>query len=368
MQNNPNNVKVLIVDDSMLFRMRMETSLNSIAGINVVGTAGSANEAMDKIRHLKPDVLTLDVEMPHMNGIEFLKKLLPQHFMPVLVVSSRADFAFDAIEAGAMDFEEKPFVRSPGDVERFVETLAAKIKAIHASRFRRTRGASSPAPAATATPAAPAVQPKTVAPSAAPTKFPPVTANTKAVIAIGASTGGTEAIISVVKDLPRTTPGIVIVQHMPAGFTKLYSERLNRVCQMAAREAQDGDRVEPGLILLGAGDFHLTLKRDLKGYFVRSQKGEKVSGHCPSVDVLFQSAAEEAGRWCVGAILTGMGADGAKGITQLHGTGAFTIGQDEESCVVYGMPMEAYKRGGITKQLPLSQIGYEIMTQVNKLR
>ena len=348
MPDRPPIINVLIVDDSLLFRMRLESAINEEPRLHVVGTAGNAAEAMQKIEQLKPDVISLDVEMPQMSGIEFLKKLLPRHPLPVIVVSSRPESALDALEAGALDFEKKPEVKTPDDLKRFFHTLQSKIIAIAGSKVRGPRVIS-----ATRSLAIP---------------FAAMPAGSKAVIAIGASTGGTEAIINVVKDLPPTTPGIVIVQHMPAGFTKLYAERLNRVCLMSAKEAVDGDRVEAGKIIVGAGDFHLTLKRDGRGYFVRSQKGAKVSGHCPSVDVLFKSAAEEAGADCIGVILTGMGADGANGIKQLKDTGAFTIGQDQESCVVYGMPMEAYKRGGISRQLPLSRIGQEIITQLSKRR
>ncbi|MCL1804948.1 MAG: chemotaxis response regulator protein-glutamate methylesterase [Clostridiales bacterium] len=341
-------IKVLVVDDSLLFRMKMESSLNEDPGIRVVGTAAGADEAMQKITQLKPDVLTLDVEMPRMNGIDFLKMLLPRHPLPVLVISSRADFALDAVEAGALDFEKKPAVNAPGDLDLFFDTIRGKIKAIYRSKVR---GARAP-----------------LAPHARVLGNPSMFKNQRAVVAIGASTGGTEAIIQVVKDLPASTPGVVIVQHMPPGFTRMYAERLDKICNMTAKEAADGDRVETGLILLGAGEYHLTLKRDVKGYYVRSQKGEKVSGHCPSVDVLFQSCAEEAGGNSIGVILTGMGADGARGLTMMHDKGAYTIGQDQESCVVYGMPMEAYKRGGVTRQLPLSQIGQEILSQLSRMR
>jgi len=349
MLNRNNQIKVLIVDDSLLFRVKLEKSLAEDPVISVVGTAGGAVEAMQKIEQMHPDFLVLDVEMPRTSGIDFLKKLLPQYPIPVLVISSRPEYALDAMEAGALDFEPKP---AAGEINQFVEELKSKIKALHNSKVY---GARRPYPAQ----AKAAPPPRSAGAFGVPSKM---------LVAIGASTGGTEAIIQVVKDLPPTTPGIVIVQHMPAGFTKLYSERLDRVCKMSAKEAVDGDRVETGSILVGAGDFHLSVKRDARGYFVRSQKGEKVSGHCPSVDVLFSSCAEEAGADCIGVILTGMGADGANGITRMRQRGAYTIGQDQESCVVYGMPMEAFKRGGISKQLPLTQIGQEILAQLAKTR
>ena len=347
-------IRLLIVDDSLLIRLQFEKGIGRDQGIEVVGTAANAIEAMQKIEQLKPDVLTLDVEMPIMSGIDFLKKLLPQHPIPVVVVSSRADFALDALEAGALDFIEKPTARTPADLTRFFDALIAKIKAIANSKVRGAR------------PLVDIRQRQQLRQQ--PVSLGAIADGGSAVIAIGASTGGTEAIIQVVKDLPPTTPGVVIVQHMPAGFTKLYAERLDKICLMSVKEAQDGDRVETGKIVIGAGDFHLFLKRDLKGYYVNSRKGEKVSGHCPSVDVLFQSVAAAAGAHSIGVILTGMGADGAKGITEMRQKGAYTIGQDQESCVVYGMPMEAYKLGGISRQLPLGQIGREILNQLARKR
>ncbi|MEG0035189.1 MAG: CheB methylesterase domain-containing protein [Oscillospiraceae bacterium] len=190
--------------------------------------------------------------------------------------------------------------------------------------------------------------------------------NPRTVIAIGASTGGTEAIIQVVKDLPATTPPVIIVQHMPTTFTKLYAERLNTICKMKVKEAKDMDRVVSGQIIIAEGGFHMTLKRDETGYYIRSMPGERVSGHCPSVDVMFNSVAELVGKNAVGVLLTGMGSDGARGLTNMRKHGAYTIGQDKESCVVYGMPMEAFKRGGVSKQLPLTQITAEILRYLSK--
>lgn len=340
-------IRVLVVDDSILFRTKLQLSLTEDRDIQVIGCAADAMEAMSRIEELKPDVITLDVEMPKLNGIDFLKQLIPKRPIPVVVVSSLPINALDALDAGAVDFVRKP---SPGaeGVKIFIEDLKAKIKIAARAKVRRLPP---PRPAA-----------NLVSRLAAPT----FRGDRNTVIAIGASTGGTEAIIEVVKDLPPTTPGIVIVQHMPANFTKLYAQRLNKICKMQAKEAQDFDRVEPGWIILGAGEYHLTLKKDAKGYYVRSQRGPKVSGHCPSVDVLFDSVADTAGSNATGILLTGMGADGARGLTKMRQKGAYTIGQDKESCVVYGMPMEAYKMGGVTRQLPLDQIGDEIIYHLNK--
>lgn len=344
-------IRVLIVDDSILFRTKLQFSLMEDRAIKVVGSAADPIEAMKRIQELHPDVITLDVEMPKMSGIEFLKQLIPKQPIPVVVVSSLPMNALDALDAGAIDFVKKPVVQRPGDLDAFTAELASKIKVAATAKVNRA--------GAKILPAQPSMMSRM-------TPGMLKVADSQSIIAIGASTGGTEAIISVVKDLPATTPGIVIVQHMPANFTTLYAQRLDKLCKMHAKEASDYDRVERGTILLGAGEYHLTLKRDARGYYVRSQQGEKVSGHCPSVDVLFDSVADTAGAHAIGALLTGMGADGARGLTKMRKTGAYTLGQDKSSCVVYGMPMEAFKLGGVCKQLPLDQIGSEIIYQLNR--
>lgn len=342
-------IRVLVVDDSILFRTKLRISLSEDNTINVVGSAMDPEDALRKIEQLKPDVITMDVEMPKMNGIEFLKRLMPQKPIPVIVVTSLPMNALDALEAGAVDFVNKPQAGVPGAVDEFLLNLRNKVKMAAQAKVRR--------------PSAMAAVSK---PSLVQRMTPVLHVSSETIIAIGASTGGTEAIIEVVKSLPESTPGIVIVQHMPPNFTNLYAQRLNRICKMRVKEAQDMDRVAQGQILIAAGGYHMSLKKDGKGYYVRSLQGERVSGHCPSVDVLFDSVADTAGNKAIGVILTGMGADGAKGITKLRRTGAYTIGQDRESCVVYGMPMEAYKMGGVTKQLPLDQIGDEILYKLSK--
>lgn len=340
-------VRVLVVDDSILFRTKLRMSLSEDPSLSVVGSAMDPEDAMRKIEQLKPDVITLDVEMPKMNGIEFLKKLMPIKPIPVIVVTSLPMNALDALEAGAVDFVNKPSADAPGSVDIFLQNLRSKVKMAAQAKVRR--------------PGAVVRQPSLVQRLA-----PPIKASQDTLIAIGASTGGTEAIIEVVKNLPPTTPGIIIVQHMPANFTNLYAQRLDRICKMSVKEAQDMDRVMTGHIIVAAGDYHLTLKKDGKGYYIRSMKGERVSGHCPSVDVMFDSVADVVRDKAIGVILTGMGADGARGLTKMRKAGAYTIGQDRESCVVYGMPMEAYKMGGVCKQLPLDQIGDEILYSLSK--
>ena len=339
-------IKVLVVDDSFLFRSYMMKELSSFDDIEVVGLAMDAEEARVKISDLKPDVVTLDIEMPGMNGIDFLKKYLNEYKLPFIVVTSKPEYAFDAMSAGAIDFVKKSLMRTSDDGDSFIRKLVNRIRVAKSAKIRTLNN-----------------------------RFEAV-ANTSSsdnirsngsgkIIALGASTGGTEALIEVVKKLPANSPPVVIVQHMPANFTKLYAARMNSCCPMSVKEAEDGDRLTNGQVIIAAGEFHLTLEKDARGYYVKSRRGEKVSGHCPSVDVLFESVARTAGKDAVGAILTGMGSDGAEGLLKMRNSGAYTIGQDEETCVVYGMPGVAYKIGAVMKQLPLERIAEEILTKVN---
>ena len=342
-------IRLLIVDDSLFFRKALERSFTADARIEVVGTAVNAADAMKKIEALHPDVVTLDVEIPGLNGIDFLKKLMPVHPVPVVVVSSAPIRVLDALSAGAVDFVRKPEVQGPDGMKTFMSELIVKVKIASTARVGRAK-----------TPARPAVS--------RPAPVLLRRGGQDVVIAIGASTGGTEAILAVVKDLPATTPGIVVVQHMPPVFTNMYAQRLDRICKMSVKEAANGDRVEPGRILIGAGEHHLRLARDVHGYYVTSEPGPKVSGHCPSVDVLFESVAKTAGANAMGIELTGMGADGANGLLKMRQAGAYTVGQDKDSCVVYGMPMVAFNIGAVQKQLPLDEIGGEIIRYLNGRR
>ena len=355
--SNPLNKKIrlLIVDDSVFFRKALSNALSSDPRIEVVGMAVDAMDAMSKITSLRPDVVTLDVEMPKLNGIDFLKKLIPIHPIPVVVVSSLPLRVLDALDAGAVDFVRKSDGTSPDAMKNFMSELIIKVKIASTAKVGRVKKTAS--------------APSSSAPNAIKSAAKPLTllGNTdkNTVIAIGASTGGTEAILEVVKDLPPTTPGIIIVQHMPPVFTNMYAQRLDRCCKMSVKEAQNGDRVEPGKIIIGAGEYHLRLAKDARGYYVKSEQGEKVSGHCPSVDVMFDSVAAVAGANAMGIELTGMGADGAKGLLKMRQAGAYTVGQDKDSCVVYGMPMVAFNIGAVQKQLPLSDIGPEIIRYLN---
>ena len=340
-------IRVLVVDDSVFFRTKLQISLSADKDIQVVSCASNSEEALQRILELSPDVVTLDVEMPKMSGIDFLKELIPKYPIPVVVVTSLPINALDALRFGAVDFVKKPGT-DPQSTDHFTEKLKTTIKVASRARVK-----------------APIVQSTTSLASRLSSTV--AISQTDAIIAIGASTGGTEAIISVVKDIPETTPGIVIVQHMPENFTTMYAERLNRICKMSAKEAADRDRVVTGQIIVAAGSYHLTLNKDASGYYINSKMGERVSGHCPSVDVLFDSVAEKAGKNAIGIILTGMGADGARGLTKMRQNGAYTIGQDKDSCVVYGMPMEAYKMGGVVRQLPLDSISDEILYRLQTM-
>lgn len=338
-------IKVLVVDDSILFREMLSKAISEDGGIEVVATAGDVYQARDKILELAPDVVTLDVEMPKMNGIEFLKKLIPQYPIPVVVVSAAPMSAFQALDAGAVEYVKKPTVRTPQDMKAFAAELCGKIKIAKNAKVSAAGR---------------------IRPAAAPLRAPDLRRHTDTIIALGASTGGTDALQAVIQNLPASTPPVVIVQHMPAGFTKMYADRLNGICVMEVKEAQNGDRALPGRVLIAAGEYHMRLARDAQGYYVKCAQGEKVSGHCPSVDVLFDSVAEVAGEKAIAAILTGMGADGAKGLLKLRKAGAFTIGQDKESCVVYGMPMVAFNIGAVEVQAPLQKIPQIILDRLNR--
>ena len=334
--------RVLIVDDSALVRQMLSEALGRDPDLEVVGTASDPFVARDKIVKLKPHVLTLDVEMPRMDGIEFLKHLMPQYPMPVVIVSSLTEkgkqTTLDAMAAGALDFVTKPSSQFGGQgLEAIVSELCTKIKiasTIDVSRWKGQRVA----------------KVEKVSESSA------LAETTDKVVAIGSSTGGTEAVRKIINALPRTFPGIVITQHMPAGFTKSFADSLNRDALMQVKEAETGDRIMPGLVLIAPGAKHMTVHRSGGYYHVTCQEGEKVSGHCPSVDVLFNSVAKSVGSNAVGAILTGMGRDGADGLLAMKEAGAETMAQDEKSCVVFGMPKEAYKCGATKRMVPLDQI------------
>jgi len=346
----------MVIDDSLFFRTFLTRNVGKDASIEIVGSYGDPIEASRNIQAQNPDVIALDMEMPRMRGDEFLRTIMPKHpKVKAIVISALSGNVFDAMHAGAIDFVGKPGSTPGFDEAKFIVEIIQKIKiasTAHTHRFSDqlpVRQVARPTPAPT--PAVPQ-----------PPRTAVMGASSKNIIAIGASTGGTEAIIEVVKHFPANTPGVVIVQHMPPVFTKMYAERVDKICPMNVREAKNGDRVQQGVMLIApGGDEQMYVRQDSNGYYVHIAPGAKVSGHCPSVDVLFESVSKIAGRNAVGVILTGMGADGARGLTDMKRVGAHTIGQDEESCVVYGMPMEAFKKGGVTEQLPLSSIGGAVL-------
>lgn len=355
-----NNIKVLITDDSLLFRNVLKNELNKDTRIEVVGMAVDPLDAMDKIKALKPDILTLDIEMPKMDGLTFIKKLMVEHPMKVVLVSSMNISVFDALQSGAVDFVKKPDMSSSNDFQSFIRELKTKIKIASIAKLMAVKSmVKEEKPSGE-----PAASPLMVKAPIDLSRL--INKSTKKIIAIGASTGGTEATLKIIRDLPKDMPGILVTQHMPPGFTKMYAERLNKICSMSVKEASEGDRVENGRVLIAPGDKQMKLMKDEKGYYVSCKPGEKVSGHCPSVDVLFNSVAETAGKNAVGIILTGMGKDGASGLMNMRKTGAYTIGQDEKSSVVYGMPMVAYNIGAVEIQASIENIADLLLKHLNK--
>ncbi|HEX3037516.1 MAG TPA: chemotaxis response regulator protein-glutamate methylesterase [Oscillospiraceae bacterium] len=338
-----NAIKVLIVDDSAFFRATLQKSLSSDQHIEIVGTASNAVEAEKKIKELSPDVVIVDVEMPDMHSTDFLKQLILTKPLPVMLVGSTNISVFEALDAGAVDFVKKPNNNNESDFAAFCSELSVKIKIASSAKVRKM----------------------IVQPPSLPLPDLNVGSFRKHIIAIGASTGGTEATLEILKQLPADIPGILVVQHMPAGFTKMYAERLDRICKISVSEAKDGDRVRQGHALIAAGEYHMTLKKDAAGYYVHCAPGLKVSGHCPSVDVLFDSVAKTAGSDAVGVILTGMGRDGAEGLLSMRNAGASTIGQDKQSCVVYGMPMVAYDIGAVETQASCQAISGILIQKIN---
>ncbi len=344
-------IRVLVVEDSMLFRELLVKNLNEDSGIEVVAAAKDPFEARDMILEYKPDVMTLDVELPKMNGIEFLRKLMPQYPIPVVMISSKSDKVFDAMNAGAVDFIEKPPAGSNRmQIEDFIRNeLPIKIKIASIAKIATIRKNA-----------------KEIA------KSQQTQSNSsyrkELIVAIGASTGGTEAIADVLKGYGTDIPGIVVVQHMPAGFTDMYAKRLNDQYCLTVKEAADKDVVRPGQVLIApGGDRQMEVRKINQEYQVVLKKAPKVNGHCPSVEVLFNSVAKAAGKNAVGIILTGMGGDGAKGLLAMRQAGAHTIGQDESTCVVYGMPRVAYEIGAVECQEKLPDIAKKTYQLLNKM-
>jgi len=342
-------IKVLCVDDSALIRSLMTEIINSQPDMEVVGTAPDPLVARDLIKRLNPDVLTLDVEMPRMDGLDFLERLMRLRPMPVLMVSSLtergSEITMRALELGAVDFVTKPKLGIREGLLEYTQTIADKIRAASRARVRAR-----PDQGANGAPAAPVLRAPLL--------------STEKLIIVGASTGGTEAIKEFLVPLPPDSPAVMIVQHMPAGFTKSFAQRLNGLCRITVKEAEHGERVLPGYAYIAPGDSHLLLARSGANYVAHLSQEAPVNRHRPSVDVLFDSAAVHGGKNVTGVILTGMGKDGARGMLRMREAGAYNLAQDEQSCIVFGMPKEAIATGGVHEVVPLHQMSQRVMAHL----
>jgi len=344
-------IKVLVIDDSALIRSVMKEIINREADMECVGAAPDPLVAREMIRTLNPDVLTLDVEMPRMDGLDFLERLMRLRPMPVVMVStlteSGSDITFRALELGAVDFVSKPKLDIARGMEEYAVQITDKLRAAAQARVHKI-------------PFAQVVQERfsadAILPSVAGHLF-----STEQLIVIGASTGGTEAIKEILTKLPADAPGVLVTQHMPEHFTKSFADRLNTLCRISVKEAEQNERILPGYAYIAPGHSHLLIKRSGTNYMTQLDQGELVNRHRPSVDVLFRSAANVAGANALGVILTGMGRDGVQGLLEMKQAGSYTIAQDEASCVVFGMPKEAIAAGGACEVLPLQNIARRTM-------
>jgi two-component system chemotaxis response regulator CheB len=346
-----NKIKVLCVDDSALIRSVMTEIINSQPDMTVVGTAADPLVARDLIKVTNPDVLTLDVEMPRMDGLEFLEKLMRLRPMPVVMVSSLtergSEIALRALELGAIDFVTKPRLGVRDGLLNYTELIAGKIRAAACARMAAARPSGA--------------RPADV-PQESLLRSPLL--STEKLIIIGASTGGTEAIREVLQPLPPDSPAVLIAQHMPGGFTKSFAQRLDSLCRITVKEAEHGERVLPGYAYIAPGGFHLSLGRSGANYVAHLDQEPPVNRHRPSIDVLFDSAAKHAGKNAIGMLLTGMGKDGAEGLLRMHKAGAHTLAQDEASCVVFGMPREAIAIGAADEVAPLGEMCRRVLTHL----
>jgi two-component system, chemotaxis family, protein-glutamate methylesterase/glutaminase len=348
-------IRVLVIDDSAVMRKLLVELINSAPDIEAVGSAPDAHSARDLIKTLNPDVLTLDVQMPKMDGIEFLERLMRLRPMPVVMVSSFTEAGSEttlrALELGAVDFIGKPRMDSAQSTEDYAQELLDKIRAAYGARVRRS------VPAREQTPSSVSAEPPLIA--------RPVQAGSR-IVFVGASTGGTEALKDFLLGIPADCPPIMIVQHMPESFTASFAKRLDTLCPPRVIESQGGERLESGTVYVAPGHSHLTIKRSATGYVTELLKTPPVNRHRPSVDVLFDSAAELLGRYAVGVILTGMGKDGAQGLLRMRQAGSRTFGQDEASCVVYGMPREAALVGAVEEVVALDAMSRRVLSVLGK--
>ncbi len=353
-------IKVMIVDDSAVVRQVLSATLDEDVGIEVIGTAVDPVFALEKMKAQWPDVIVLDVEMPRMDGITFLRRIMAERPTPVVICSTLtekgSETALQALSAGTVCVVTKPKVGLKQFLQDCSDDLITAVKAAARANVRRLVAAA-PAP----NPVAPKLSADAILPAGTA-----MVQTTETVVAIGTSTGGTQALESVLRALPRVSPGIIVVQHMPEKFTGAFAQRLDSLCEVEVREARHGDRVMPGRVLIAPGGRHMLLKRSGAQYVVDVIDGPPVSRHRPSVDVLFRSTARFAGRNAVGVIMTGMGDDGARGLKEMRDAGAWTVAQDEASCVVYGMPKEAVKLGGVDRVLPLTDIPAAILGRISR--
>ncbi|MEN6587946.1 MAG: chemotaxis response regulator protein-glutamate methylesterase [Sulfuricella sp.] len=353
-------IRVLVIDDSALIRSLMKEIINSQPDMEMVGAAPDPLVARDLIKQLNPDVLTLDVEMPRMDGLNFLEKLMRLRPMPVVMVSSLtergSDITFRALELGAVDFFNKPKMDISQGMQQYAEEITDKIRAAAKAKVRKGAAQSDFS----------AVTPRLSADAVLPALSNTITSTEKLII-VGASTGGTEAIKEFLVKLPPDCPGILITQHMPEAFTLSFAQRLDSLCKISVKEAEQGDRVLPGHAYIAPGHSHLLLKRSGANYVCELNQGPPVNRHRPSVDVLFRSAANCAGKNVIGVILTGMGKDGAAGMLEMKRAGAYNFAQDEASCVVFGMPKEAIAAGGVDEVVPLQEMAPKVMKYLASL-
>ncbi|BBL71282.1 protein-glutamate methylesterase/protein-glutamine glutaminase [Methylogaea oryzae] len=350
-------IKVLVVDDSALIRNLLSEIINQQHGMKCIGTAPDPLIAREMIKALEPDVLTLDVEMPKMDGLEFLEKLMRLRPMPVLMISTLTEAGSEttlrALELGAVDYISKPKLDIVKGIQAYAEEIANKIRMTAQAKVRK-RLVPSDVPRAQS---ADAVLPKAAG----------LLGSTEKLLAIGASTGGTEAIKEVLMRMPPDSPGILVTQHMPEQFTGPFAKRLDGLCSLSVKEAEEGDRILPGHVYIAPGHSHLVLARRGANYVVTLDRGPEVMRHRPSVDVLFRSVANVAGKNALAMILTGMGKDGAAGMLELKQAGAYTYAQDEASCVVFGMPKEAIALGGVDEVLPLLEIPGRVIQRLKSM-